>query len=218
LSKVPIPDSTKALLVVVVPLLSAIAIGVALIVAFGEDSGGAASSMLRPSSPPTLPISGVGPATTTATGQPCSPRQPSATSLPPGPGAVTVTPDPTSLTAIWIPGLDPNNCRDATTRGARAFAVALATALNSEPRVAAGIYHCPMDDGSSVVLYFGYSEGHAMETVTVALSGCRFISDPGRTSRWWIKPASARPSFAQLLATIAPSPWHANILAALQSS
>jgi hypothetical protein len=97
------------------------------------------------------------------------------------------------------------------------LAAKLATALNDEPLVGAGIYHCPMDDLSSVVLYLGYGGSHAMEIVTVALSGCRFISDPGRRSRWWIKPERIRPSFAQLLAAFAPRPWHTSILAALQA-
>jgi hypothetical protein len=216
LRKVPVPDSTKALLVIAVPLLTAIAIGAALIVAFGQNSGDDAAYGRGPSSPSTVPTLGVGPAP--AASHPCSPRQRSAASLPPGSGAVTVTPDPTSLTAIWIPGLDPNDCRKAITRGGRALSAALASALNDEPVVPAGIYHCPMDDGSSVLLYFGYGGDHATEIVTVALSGCRFISDPDRKSRWWIKPESPRPSFAQLLETIAPSPWHASILAALQTS
>jgi hypothetical protein len=216
LSKVPVPDSTKALLVVVVPLLTAIAIGVALIVAFGRDSGDAAAYGRGPGSPPTVPTLGAGP--TPAASHLCLPRQRSATSLPPGSGAVSVTPDPTSVTAIWSPRLDPRDCRDAITSGSRTLAAELAAALNDEPLVASGIYHCPMDDGSSVVLYFGYGEGHATEIVTVALSGCRFISDPGRKSRWWIKPETMRPNFAQVLATIAPSPWRASILAALQAS
>jgi hypothetical protein len=84
--------------------------------------------------------------------------------------------------------------------------------------VAAGIYMCPLDDGSSVALYFGYRGGQASEVVTVALSGCRFISDPGRTSRWWLEPGRVGSKFGQLLATLAPAPWRSVILAALQAS
>ena len=84
--------------------------------------------------------------------------------------------------------------------------------------MAAGRYMCPLDDGSSVALSFGYGEGHASEVVTVALSGCLFISDPGRTSRWWLKPGRVGSKFGQLLATLAPAPWHSVILAAIQAS
>ncbi|HEY5271889.1 MAG TPA: hypothetical protein VIJ34_01510 [Acidimicrobiales bacterium] len=94
----------------------------------------------------------------------------------------------------------------------------LATAIDEEPAVAPGIHMCPLDDGSSVALYFGNRQEHASEVVTVTLSGCRFISDPGRTSRWWLLPGRVASRFAQLLATLAPAPWRSVILAALQAS
>jgi hypothetical protein len=131
---------------------------------------------------------------------------------------VTISPDSTSVTALWLPGLDASDCRGTTTRGARALAVELAAALDGEPAVGTGIYACPLDNGSSVVLYFGYGTRRASEAVTVALSGCRFISDPGRKSRWWLRPERTPLSFGQILATLAPNPWRSNILAALRAS
>jgi hypothetical protein len=74
-----------------------------------------------------------------------------------------------------------------------------------------------MPNGQSVVLYFGYSGAHPFEVVTVALSGCLFISDPGRESRWWLKPGM-RSNFGQILARLAPSPWRSNILTSLQQA
>ena len=76
---------------------------------------------------------------------------------------------------------------------------------------------CPMDNGSAVVLYFGSGEGHPLEVVTVALSGCLFISDPGRESRWWLKPGM-RSNLGEVLVSLAPSPWRSSILASLRAS
>jgi hypothetical protein len=215
LTKVHVHDPTKALLAVVVPLLSAAVLGVALIVAFAQSSG---APPYKPAavSPPSLPAlsSGAAPGTNHL----CAPRERLPTSLPPGSGVVTISPDSTSVTALWLPGLDPSDCQAAITRGGRALAVELAAALDGEPAVGTGIYACPLDNGSSVVLYFGYGEGRASEAVSVALSGCRFISDPGRKSRWWLKPGRAPLNFGQLLARLAPNPWRSNILTALQAS
>jgi hypothetical protein len=213
---VTVPDSTKALLAVVVPFLTALALGVALILAFRQNSGGAPASKPAAVAPPSVPA--VSAAATPVASHLCSPRQLSATSFPPGSGIITVTPDPTSVTAIWSRGLDAGACLDEITRGGRVLSAELAAALDDEPAVGKGIYACPLDNGSSVVMYFGYGKGHPLELVTAALSGCRFISDPGLESRWWLKPGSARSSFGQILATLAPSPWHASILAALRAS
>jgi hypothetical protein len=93
--------------------------------------------------------------------------------------------------ALLASGLDPSDCRDAITRAGQALAAKLATALDDEQAVGREIYICPLDNGSSAVLYFGYGKGHAVELVTVSLSGCRFISDPDRESRWWLRPGDA---------------------------
>jgi hypothetical protein len=212
---VTIADSTKALLAVVVPFLTTLALGVALILAFGQESGGAPASKPAAISPPSVPA--VSAVATPVASHLCGPRQLSASSIPPGSGLITVTPDPASLIAIWSPGLDAGACLDEITRGGRVLSAELAATLDDEPAIGKGIYACPLENGSSVVMYFGYGKGHPLEFVTVALSGCRFISDPGLESRWWLQPGSARSSFGQILATLAPSPWHASILAALRA-
>jgi hypothetical protein len=211
---VHVPDSTKALLAVVVPLLTAIALGVALVVAFGRSSGAPPYKPVA-DTPPSLPTVNGG--TAPETGHFCAPRERLPTSLPPRSGVVTISPNPTSVTALWLPGLDPSDCRAVITRGGSALAVELATALDDEPAVGTGIYACPLDDGSSVALYFGYDEGRSSQFVTVALSGCRFVSDPGRKPRWWLKPGPTPLSFGKILATLAPNPWRMKILAALRA-
>lgn len=50
----------------------------------------------------------------------------------------------------------------------------LTTAFNALPR-AAGVYHCPMDDGSEITATFRYR--HALPAaVAVGLTGCRTVS------------------------------------------
>jgi hypothetical protein len=213
-TKVHVDDSTKALLALLVPLLTTVALGVALVVAFGQSSGAPASKPVA-ASPPSLPALSGG--ATPDSRRLCA-RERLPTSFPPGSGIVTISPDPTSVTALWLPGRDPSDCRAAITRGRRALAVELAAALNGEPAVGTGIYGCPLDNGSSVVLYFGFGEGRAAQAVSVALSGCRFISDPGHKSRWWLHPGRTPLTFGQILATLAPSPWRSSIRAALQAS
>jgi hypothetical protein len=45
-----------------------------------------------------------------------------------------------------------------------------------------GTYYCLMDDGSEILLLFGYADGGPARVV-VELSGCRFATN-GRSSRW----------------------------------
>jgi hypothetical protein len=97
------------------------------------------------------------------------------------------------------------------THADQAVAIALAKAVDAEPKVSAGAYMCPADDGTSVSLYFSYAHTSVAEVVRVSLDGCLWISDSGRTSRWWSGPVGVDASFAPLLAALAPTMWRAYV-------
>lgn len=77
--------------------------------------------------------------------------------------------------------------------GSRLAGVGLATTLtdrlNALPPVR-GTYHCPMDDGSEILLVFQYAGG-GTERVTVGLRGCNSVSN-GRSSTLAVGRAGAR--------------------------
>ncbi|HEU5477162.1 MAG TPA: hypothetical protein VFU64_04935 [Gaiellaceae bacterium] len=53
-----------------------------------------------------------------------------------------------------------------------------------------GIYHCPMDDGSEIALFFGYRH-LTPKRVIVGLTGCHFVTS-GWTDRLGPSPEAAR--------------------------
>ncbi|HEY5274733.1 MAG TPA: hypothetical protein VIJ34_16095 [Acidimicrobiales bacterium] len=100
----PVPDSTKALLALVVPLAAALALGAALLVSFGGTSGGAPVYGRVPAPRPV----GAGPSPSPSPG--CAEGQHPTAPSHPGSELVTVGPEPTSVTALWLPGLNWLSC------------------------------------------------------------------------------------------------------------
>lgn len=98
-------------------------------------------------------------------------------------GLVWVRRHPTGAVLIWLPGLNAKQCRARRTTADQHRAEALAAAIERAPRVSGRTYACPSDDGTALRLYFEYRH-HADEYAGVALSGCRWIGAPGRSSRW----------------------------------
>ena len=94
-----------------------------------------------------------------------------------------VDPKPTTLTAVWLPGLNAKHCAARRTVSGAALARRVAGAIEHAKAFPTGALPCPFDDNTSVRLYFGYRTG-GDEYADVALSGCRPISAPGRRSRW----------------------------------
>jgi hypothetical protein len=61
--------------------------------------------------------------------------------------------------------------------------------LNTLPQ-RRGVFHCPLDDGSEVLMLFGHPR-HSAQRIIVGLTGCRFVTN-GRTSRLGPSAGSAR--------------------------
>jgi hypothetical protein len=192
----------KAILALVIPAFSALALGIALIVAFGLGGSFLPVNALVPRAPePLTLIQGNGGSSAICGAGKSAP----VSAL--GSGLVGVTPAPTTVTAEWQPGENSMQCRSETTRGGPALAASLATAINHDPVVQGGAYMCPLDDGASVTLYFSYPHSLVAEVVKVNLGGCEWISDPGRTSRWWSGPRTVDAGFLPALSSLTPRAW-----------
>lgn len=89
---------------------------------------------------------------------------------------------PTAVEAVWVPGLNQSACRTQITTGNPTQADRLARAIDAAPRFPQGSFGCPNDDGSGVILYFGYTKQPA-EMATISLSGCRSVQAPARRPR-----------------------------------
>lgn len=99
-------------------------------------------------------------------------------------GPVHVDPRPFWSTAVWNPGLNSVSCRTLTTHLTREQAQAFAREINTDTSIPVGAkFSCPEDDGACVDLYFAYP-GRSDEMATIPLSGCRFVSAPGRGGRY----------------------------------
>jgi hypothetical protein len=61
--------------------------------------------------------------------------------------------------------------------------------LNRLPQ-ARGVYHCPVGNGSEIVLHFGYRHLRPRQVI-VSLTGCNFVTN-GRTDRRGPSPEMAR--------------------------
>jgi hypothetical protein len=192
----------KAILALVVTATVALALGIGLIVAFGSGTNFLPLNALVPSSSArtalikvngeSLPLCSVGQS------EPLN-----ETEL----GLVGVSLAPVSVTAEWFPGENSKACRSVLAHGGQATAIALAVAIDAEPKVLPSVYMCPADDGTSVSLYFSYAGTQAAEVVEVRLDGCLWIFDSGRTSRWWSGPSGVDTSFGPALAALAPPMW-----------
>src|ERR1700761_4274482 len=96
----------KAILALVIPACSALALGVALILAFGLGSSFLPVNAFVPNSPqPTSEIAGSGGASAI-----CSPGK-STTEDAFGSGLVGITAAPVAVTAEWSPGENSTRCR-----------------------------------------------------------------------------------------------------------
>lgn len=124
----------------------------------------------------------------------------SQTSEQPQHGRVTVAADPSSATALWLPGLNSTQCASASTPISRADARRLAEDIRSAPPVPPGIRHCPADDAATVSIRFAYP-GEADEEVIAHLAGCTSLTAPGRS------PRQLTPEVRRDLAPGAPPEW-----------
>ena len=61
--------------------------------------------------------------------------------------------------------------------------------------------NCPMDDGTSVRMYFTYGPRDDLRRVDADLSGCSYLSARGAGGR------SSTAGFRQALGTLAPGAW-----------
>jgi len=116
-------------------------------------------------------------------------------------GAVTVDPRPAGAIAEWLPALDQRPCRAQLTRLGQAVARRLAAAVDTgEPIQVGAAYACPFESGARVELFFQFAH-RVVETVSVDLSGCRWIDAPARASRF------TPPAMQLELDTLAPPGW-----------
>jgi hypothetical protein len=114
---------------------------------------------------------------------------------------VTVDKDPIGAKALWIPDINSSPCATALTTITAAQARRLAAAIRSAPKPRAGNYNCPGDTGVAVAIYFSYAGSGDSESVLVSLTGCEFVSMPGRSGR------SVQGSLRSAIATVAPAAW-----------
>jgi hypothetical protein len=108
---------------------------------------------------------------------------------------------PSSMTAVWLPGLNATHCVARRTVSGAALAVKVASALDHTKAMPDKPLPCPFADGTSVQLYFDYPNGSS-EYADVSLGGCRPISAPGRAARW-----GNTTQFENTLLPAAPSAW-----------
>ena len=93
--------------------------------------------------------------------------------------AVTVDAHPSGVRAVWYPGLNWKDCREAVTHAGAALAGRLATDIRRAKPYPDGAYACPADSGREAVLFFTYPHRSRAETVTVTLTGCAGITASG---------------------------------------
>jgi len=97
--------------------------------------------------------------------------------------------------------LDQRPCRAQLTRLGQAVARRLAAAVDTgEPIQVGAAYACPFESGARVELFFQFAH-RVVETVSVDLSGCRWIDAPARVSRF------TPPDMQLELDTLAPPGW-----------
>lgn len=97
-------------------------------------------------------------------------------------GQVWVDPHPDGGVALWLPGLN-SPCRSTLTQLSAARAEAFADAVEHAPPTPSGVYACPMDDGSRVMVFLNYPGRTDSEAVLITLTGCTELTAPGRDDR-----------------------------------
>ena len=117
-----------------------------------------------------------------------------------GHGLVTARADPRAVAAVWLPGLNRENCMAETTQRGATVAVWLAADSRRASAFPSGTFNCPNDDGSAVELLFSYHRAPA-EQVLVGLSGCSRITAPHRAAR------GLTPQLRRDLSGLAPARW-----------
>jgi len=141
------------------------------------------------------------PPLTTVVEHTCGVPVPDAGRTVPDQGAVAVDPRPAGAIAEWLPSLDQRPCRAQLTRLGQAVARRLAAAVDTgEPIQVGAAYACPFESGARVELFFQFAH-RVVETVSVDLSGCRWIDAPARVSRF------TPPDMQLELDTLAPPGW-----------
>lgn len=97
---------------------------------------------------------------------------------------VATAKDPTQLPTnaesadlLWYPGLNAHPCHDYRTHLGAAQADQLLMGIKGASRPQPGaVYHCPMDDGSFVEVWFITTKGDA--SIRIGLRGCGFYLPP----------------------------------------
>jgi hypothetical protein len=119
-----------------------------------------------------------------------------------GTAAPSVSSRPTGVSVVWLPGLNDKSCKAVLVKGRSGIATALARDIDIARIIPhAGTYSCPVDDGTAARLYFTYGRHRAVQRVDADLSGCAWITAPGRGAR----ASSSR--FRRDMTTLAPSAW-----------
>jgi len=143
------------------------------------------------------PVHGVDSLTATLTNGVCA-VQGIASDEPNG-SLVTVSADPTSAVAVWMPGLNNEQCQLERTPIAQAAARRLAADIRHAAAFPRGPTNCPSDDGTGVLLLFSHS-GSSEEAV-LGLTGCPRVAAPSRSAR------QISPALRNDLAPEAPARW-----------
>lgn len=143
-----------------------------------------------------------------------SPAPSGGESGPPFAGLITVTRNPRSLLANWIPsqnagpggGRDPFSgpCRTVRTTASREVARRLAHDIDTARAFPSGTFNCPADFGVAVDLYFQLPTT-GWQQVRVTLSGCPAVGGSDRRARVVTKALSTD------INAMAPPPWHRSL-------
>jgi len=154
---------------------------VLVVVAVSGSPDGADSQPVANARIPSLPMSRVVPVR--GGGRVCGYDSPASTSSARGQGLVTVDPNPTLVTAVWLPGMNDRTCHVLVTHGDRRLARRIARDIDTSPAMKDGVYSCPLDSGAEVKLYFGFTRRRAVEEADLTPGGCVTIGAPGRGVR-----------------------------------
>jgi hypothetical protein len=119
----------------------------------------------------------------------------------------TLSPDPSGVTVVWIPGLNSKTCKAVLTRGNAHVASVIASGLDHAMIVQRGvqsgpIMSCPNNDGTTARLYFTYVH-RPTQRIDFDLSGCTWITGPGR--RFFTA------QFRADMSMLAPNEWRAYV-------
>ena len=124
----------------------------------------------------------------------------------PGMTPFPLSPHPSGVVVVWLPGLNSKACKAVLTRGNAHIASVLASGLDQAMMVQRGVHSgpilsCPNDNGTTARLYFTYAH-RPTQRIDLDLSGCGSIS--------LLKVDSQRPSSGGHEA-LAPKAWRAYV-------